>query len=104
VEHNRYYLNCLMLICLLKSQKTLSNILHKIHLYDYQDETPKNCQIFLDDCDGMRAFMECIQLNKPEITRNMMGLLVSFICFSFFSFSDPLFTSFVIHLLIHSYK
>ncbi len=39
------------------------------------DETPENCKIFLDNCDGMSAFMDCIQFKKSEITRNMMGLL-----------------------------
>jgi Zyg-11 family protein len=46
-------------------------------LWNITDETPENCQIFLDDCEGMQAFMECIQFKKSEITRNMMGLLVS---------------------------
>lgn len=39
------------------------------------DETPENCETFLDKCEGMNAFMECIQFKKPEILRNMMGLL-----------------------------
>ena len=39
------------------------------------DETPGNCQIFLDECNGMELFMDCIQFKKPEIIRNMMGLL-----------------------------
>jgi hypothetical protein len=42
---------------------------------DFIDETPDNCEIFLDACDGMRSFMECIQFKKSEIIRNMMGLL-----------------------------
>lgn len=50
-------------------------------LWNITDETPQNCQIFLDNCDGMNAFMECIQFKKSEIIRNMMGLLV---CFFFF--------------------
>jgi Zyg-11 family protein len=45
-------------------------------LWNITDETPDNCQIFLDDCDGMGCFMECIEFKKLELTRNMMGLLV----------------------------
>lgn len=44
-------------------------------LWNITDETPDNCKIFLDNCDGMNAFMECIQFKKSEIIRNMMGLL-----------------------------
>ena len=44
-------------------------------LWNITDETPENCKIFLDDCDGMASFMECIEFKKLELTRNMMGLL-----------------------------
>ncbi|CAF0782583.1 unnamed protein product, partial [Brachionus calyciflorus] len=44
-------------------------------LWNITDETPENCRIFLDACDGMNVFMECIQFKKSEIIRNMMGLL-----------------------------
>jgi Zyg-11 protein homolog len=44
-------------------------------LWNITDETPENCQIFLDRCDGMSVFMSCIMFNKTEIIRNMMGLL-----------------------------
>lgn len=44
-------------------------------LWNITDETPENCEIFLDQCDGMEAFMDCIKFKKSEIIRNMMGLL-----------------------------
>jgi Zyg-11 family protein len=44
-------------------------------LWNITDETPENCEIFLDECSGMEAFMDCIKFNKSEIIRNMMGLL-----------------------------
>lgn len=44
-------------------------------LWNITDETQENCKIFLDCCEGMSAFMDCIQFKKTEITRNMMGLL-----------------------------
>lgn len=46
-------------------------------LWNITDETPDNCRIFLDHCDGMSVFMNCIQFKRSEIIRNMMGLLVS---------------------------
>ena len=50
---------------------------NNLFIVSIKDETPENCRIFLDQCDGMNAFMECIQFKKAEIIRNMMGLLVS---------------------------
>jgi hypothetical protein len=44
-------------------------------LWNITDETPENCEIFLDQCEGMSAFMDCIEFKKTEIIRNMMGLL-----------------------------
>ena len=54
------------------------NWVYSFHVYKKKDETPENCEIFLDECDGMNAFMDCIKFNKSEIIRNMMGLLVSY--------------------------
>ena len=42
------------------------------------DETPDNSFIFLDVCNGMDSLMKCVEFNKAEICRNMMGLLVDF--------------------------
>jgi Zyg-11 family protein len=43
-------------------------------LWNITDETPENCKLFLDDCDGMQCFIECIEFKKLDLTRNMMGL------------------------------
>lgn len=45
-------------------------------MWNVTDETPVNCQRFLDN-SGMEYFMECVAKfpNKPELLRNMMGLL-----------------------------
>ncbi|XP_066502049.1 protein zer-1 homolog [Hoplias malabaricus] len=45
-------------------------------LWNITDETPDNCQMFLD-CNGMDLFLECLQEfpDKQELHRNMLGLL-----------------------------
>ena len=47
------------------------------HVKKKLDENRENCETFLDKCDGMSAFMDCIELNKPTILCNMMGVLGS---------------------------
>ncbi|XP_064457407.1 protein zer-1 homolog [Ornithodoros turicata] len=45
-------------------------------MWNVTDETPVNCQRFLDG-GGMMLFLECLRAfaDKPELLRNMMGLL-----------------------------
>ncbi|XP_030625003.1 protein zer-1 homolog [Chanos chanos] len=45
-------------------------------LWNITDETPDNCQMFLD-CNGMDLFLECLHKfpDKQELHRNMLGLL-----------------------------
>lgn len=45
-------------------------------MWNVTDETPVNCRRFLDG-QGMTFFLKCLQTfpNKPELLRNMMGLL-----------------------------
>lgn len=45
-------------------------------MWNVTDETPKNCQMFLEDV-GLNVFQKCLQRfpDKPELLRNMMGLL-----------------------------
>lgn len=45
-------------------------------MWNVTDETPENCEKFLKN-EGMVLFLKCLQTfpNKPELLRNMMGLL-----------------------------
>ncbi|XP_074110359.1 protein zer-1 homolog isoform X1 [Cotesia typhae] len=45
-------------------------------MWNMTDETPINCQRFLDE-QGMRLFLKCVEKypSKEELLRNMMGLL-----------------------------
>lgn len=45
-------------------------------MWNVTDETPVNCERFLDG-GGMTLFLECLRIftDKPELLRNMMGLL-----------------------------
>ncbi|XP_065302668.1 protein zer-1 homolog isoform X1 [Dermacentor albipictus] len=45
-------------------------------MWNVTDETPINCERFLDG-GGMTLFLECLRIftDKPELLRNMMGLL-----------------------------
>ena len=45
-------------------------------MWNVTDETSENCSRFLER-DGMRLFVRCLEAfpNKPELLRNMLGLL-----------------------------
>lgn len=68
---------CIMKLIKLKiNKKEIDDILEVTwsFLWNITDETPFNCKIFLDNCNGMSIFLDCIKF-KSEIVRNIMGLL-----------------------------
>ena len=46
-------------------------------LWNITDETPDNCQQFIEDSDGLQTFLDCLKTwsEKRDLVRNMLGLL-----------------------------
>lgn len=46
-------------------------------LWNITDETPENCRRFIEDNDGLKTFLDCLEAwsDKRDLIRNMLGLL-----------------------------
>jgi Zyg-11 family protein len=46
-------------------------------LWNITDETPENCRRFIEDNNGLKTYLDCLELwsDKRDLVRNMLGLL-----------------------------
>ena len=46
-------------------------------LWNITDETPENCRRFIEDNNGLQAFLNCLDTwpDRRDLVRNMLGLL-----------------------------